>query len=284
MATGNKINGVQLYWEQSGQSGESLVLVHGSWVDHHNWDAVVPGLSQTFRVFTYDRRGHSQSERTDSAGSIREDVADLAALITSLNLAPCHIVGHSFGGSIVLRLAAERPELFQSLIVHEPPLMSLLVGTPNTEMVLQTVQARIGAVVGLLEAGDIEGGVRQFVETIAFGPGMWDKIPLKTRQIAISNALTFLDEMHDAEAFSIDLVRLRNFPHPALLMLGEQGPPFFPPIMEQLTRALPRAERKMFVGTGHEPEISDPENYVATLIEFTARATSSSNAPFASAT
>lgn len=60
------VNGVQLYWELAGNSGEPLVLVHGSWVDHHNWDMVVPLLSQSFRVITYDRRGHSLSERPAS--------------------------------------------------------------------------------------------------------------------------------------------------------------------------------------------------------------------------
>ena len=57
------INGLQIYWELTWDSGDALVLVHGSWGDHHNWDRVVPQLAQSLQVLTYDRRGHSQSER-----------------------------------------------------------------------------------------------------------------------------------------------------------------------------------------------------------------------------
>lgn len=53
-----RINGVELCYELSG-SGEPLVLVHGSWGDHHNWDPVVSGLAESFRVVADDRRGHS---------------------------------------------------------------------------------------------------------------------------------------------------------------------------------------------------------------------------------
>lgn len=269
------INGIHLYWELTGDAGEPLVLVHGSWVDHHNWDVVVPALAQSFRVLTYDRRGHSQSERPASPGSIREDAADLAALIEELGLAPAHIVGSSMGGSIVLRLAGERPDLFRSLIVQEPPLFSLLADEPEGQAMLQAIKVRMDAVVELLEAGDMEGGVRQFVETIAFGPGAWEQIPPEVKRIVIFNAPTFLDEMRDPEALSIDLARLRRFPHPALLTLGEQSPPFFPPIMEKVARELPQAERKTFLGVGHEPEYEAPELYVATITEFIVRATTS---------
>lgn len=262
------VNGVQLFHEVSGNSGEPLVLVHGSWVDRHSWDAVVPALSRSFRVLTYDRRGHSQSERPTSSGSILEDVADLSALIEGLQLAPAHILGTSLGGSIVLRLAGERPDLFRSMIVHEPPLFSLLADMQNGQGMLQAIQERIAAVVELLEANNMEGGARQFVETIAFGPGVWAQLPSEVKKTAIFNAPTFLDEMHDPETLSIDLARLRNFSKPALLTLGEHGPPFFLPIVEKLANALPQVERKTFVGAGHEPEQSDPETYVRTLIEF----------------
>jgi len=268
------INGVQLYWELAGDAGEPLVLVHGSWVDHHNWDVVVPLLSRTFRVLTYDRRGHSQSERQTTQGSIREDVADLAALIEELGLAPANIVGSSFGGSIVLRLAGERPDLFRSLIVNEPPLMSLLAGEPDGQAMLQTIKGRIDAVVELLEAGDLEGGVRQFVETIVFGPGVWEQIPQEVKQIVIFNAPTFLDEIRDPEALSIDLARLGRFSHPVLLTHGEQSPPFFPAIVEKVANVLRQSERKTFLGSGHEPEDTHPEDYVATLTEFITRVTS----------
>jgi pimeloyl-ACP methyl ester carboxylesterase len=232
---------------------------------------VVPLLSQTFRVITYDRRGHSLSERPATPGSIREDVADLAALIEALELAPAHIVGNSFGGSIALRLAGDRPDLFRSLIVNEPPLMSLLADAPNGWAMLHAIAAQISGVVELLEAGDMEGGVRQFVETIAFGPGVWEQLPPELKKTVVYNAPTFLDEVRDPEALSIDLAGLRRFPHPVLLTTGEQSPPFFAPIVDKLAHTLPQVERKTFLGAGHEPEDTHPEAYVATLTEFIAR-------------
>jgi pimeloyl-ACP methyl ester carboxylesterase len=42
-----------------------------------------------------DRRGHSKSERPASQGSIREDVADLAAQIEHFGLAPAWVVAKS---------------------------------------------------------------------------------------------------------------------------------------------------------------------------------------------
>jgi pimeloyl-ACP methyl ester carboxylesterase len=146
------INGVQLYWELSG-GGEPVVLVHGSWGDHLNWARVVPGLSNTLRIATYDRRGHSLSERPGS-GSIADDVADLAGLIEHLFDGPAHVVGNSFGAAIALRLAAQRPDLVRSLIVHEPPLFGLLEGHSEVRPVLTALQERIAAVVALLQAGD----------------------------------------------------------------------------------------------------------------------------------
>src|SRR5574338_744446 len=116
------VNGIRLFWEQHGDSGAPLVMVHGSWGDHHNWDAVVPELAKSFRVMTYDRRGHSQSERPAGQGSLDEDVADLAELIGSNGLAPVHVIGNSGGAIVSLKLAAFRPELLASLVVHEPPL------------------------------------------------------------------------------------------------------------------------------------------------------------------
>src|ERR1041385_6457371 len=84
-------------------SGEPLVLVHGSWGDHHNWDPVVSALAESFRVLAYDRRGHSASERLAGQGSVFEDADDLAALINELGLAPAYVAGNSCGAVITLR-------------------------------------------------------------------------------------------------------------------------------------------------------------------------------------
>lgn len=269
------VNGVRLYWELTGESVDPLVLVHGSWGDHHNWDAVVPSLSRSLRVLTYDRRGHSQSERPAGRGNVGEDVADLAALIENLRLAPAHIVGNSFGGSIVLRLAGERPNLFRSLIVHEPPLFGLVADHAEGRAVLDEVQRRAEAVVKLLKAADNASGARLFVETIALGPGAWDQLPVPVQQTFIFNAPTWLDEVQEPGALSLDLTRLAAFTRPALVTLGGQSPPFFSLVVAKIVHALTRGEQRILSGAGHVPHVSHPNDYVEAVLSFTAKAVTS---------
>jgi pimeloyl-ACP methyl ester carboxylesterase len=252
------INGCHIYSELRGDRGAPVVLVHGSWGDHHNWDAVVPGLASTFRVLTYDRRGHSQSERVAAQGRIEEDAADLAALIATNHFTPAHIVGNSFGAIIVLTLAATRPDLFASLTVHEPPLVGLLENGPA----LSAVRQRIDAVMATLQSGDAESGARQFVETIALGPGMWEKLPPPVRQTFVFNAETWLDETNEPAWDTFDLERLTTFHRPALISQGDQSPPFFGIILDRIATALPHAQRHTFRGAGHVPHLTHPDEFV----------------------
>lgn len=269
----SRVNGVRIHWEITGDAGAPIVLVHGSWGDHDNWAAVVPAFSQSFRVLTYDRRGHSLSERPAGQGSVRDDVADLAALLEECRHAPAHVVGNSFGATIVLRLAAERPDLFRTLVVHEPPLFRLLKDEPAAQHALAAVQERMAAVLALLRAGEWTEGARQFVETIAFGPGGWQELPEGTRATFVFNAPTWLDEVHDPDALHMDLSGLRRLAAPALVTSGDQSAPFFPLVVGRVAAALPHAKTWTYAGAGHVPHLSHPEDYVRVVLEFIKGAT-----------
>jgi pimeloyl-ACP methyl ester carboxylesterase len=255
------LNGVNIYSEAHGASGPPMVLVHGSWGDHHNWDAVVPQLARMGRVTTYDRRGHSQSERPAGQGSIREDVADLAALIEQHHLAPVHVIGNSFGAIVTLNLLIARPDLIASAAIHEPPLVGLLEDDP----MLESVQSRIGAVIGTLKSGQAEAGAKQFVETVGFGPGMWERLSPGMRHTFVSNAPTWLDEMHEPAAFTIDLQRLSSFGGPLMMSRGTESPPFFDAILDIISDAVPRAQRYTFRGAGHVPHVTNPDDYAMVI-------------------
>ena len=218
------VNVSRLFYELSG-SGDPHVLVHGSWVDHKDWQLVVSSLTKSFRVLTYDRRGHSLSERPLGPGSRREDEEDLAALIEALDLAPAHVAAHLFGASIALGLAARRPDLFRSLIVHEAPLMGIVADDAELWPLMKEVQDGFESVLGQLRAGDIAGGTRRFVDEIALGPGMWEQLPEEIRQTLMNNAPTFLDELQDTRWADLDLSKLSSFSSPALLTAGGQSPP-----------------------------------------------------------
>jgi pimeloyl-ACP methyl ester carboxylesterase len=272
MATA-KVNGVRLFYELHGAGAVPVVLVHGSWDSHHDWDLVVPRLAEVFRVLTYDRRGHSQSERPTGQGSVREDVADLAALLQRLRLAPAWVVGNSFGASITLRLASERPGVFRGLIAHEPPLFSLLGNDPSLSPMLADVQRKIRAVAERIASGDHTGASEQFVETVALGPGTWAMVPPDIQQMMIENAPTFLDEANDPDQLAFELEWISDFSKPALLTLGDESPPTFAPVVTRLLKALPHAEIVTLPGASHVPHATHPDAYVEAIIEFTRKHT-----------
>jgi pimeloyl-ACP methyl ester carboxylesterase len=260
-------NGVDLFFEVSG-IGEPLVLVHGSWGDHHDWDPVVAQLSESFAVVAYDRRGHSQSERPAGPGSIHEDADDLAELIEALESGPAHVVANSFGAIVALHAAIRRPEVFATLVVHEPPLVGMLTGS-RFEPVLREVNRRVGGVIELLDAGDDEAAARLFVETVARRPGAWeDELTPERRAVFIGNARTFLDEARDPEGQRLDLDRLRRFDRPALLTTGSASPPFLVATVEKIASVLSHFGIETIDGAAHNPHETTPEQYADLVRRF----------------
>ncbi|MGH9263266.1 MAG: alpha/beta fold hydrolase [Acidimicrobiales bacterium] len=267
--TTETVNGVDLYVQVQG-SGERLVLVHGGWGDADNWGAVVGPLAERFEVVTFDRRGHSRSGDGSGPGSRLEDAADVAALIEHLGGGPAHVVGNSYGGSITLTLVASRPDLVASAVAHEPPLFAVLDGTddPDVAAEVRGIRQRIDAVVRLLDSGHHEGGARRFVESVAFGPGSWERLPAALRRVFVSNAATFVDEQNDPAFFSIDAPALAAAAVPLLLTRGTESPSLFTAVIHRLATLVPAAEVGVLPGVGHVPQTTHPELFVANLLAF----------------
>ena len=259
-------DGTEIAYERSG-SGPPLVMVHGSWLSRGTWNPMLPQLAESLRVITYDRRGHGKSDRPSGQGSVQEDVADLAALIENLEIGPAWVFGQSFGGSITLRLAGERPDLLRGIVAHEPPLFSLVADDPDVGPMLEGFGQMSAEVVDKIAAGDHAGAAEQFIEE-GLGSGVWDGLSPETRQMIIEHAPTYFDEANDPDQLAFDLEWISGFPHPALLTQGDQSPPVFPPVVTKLAQALPSAEVRKFTAAGHIIQEDQPENYAEAIVAF----------------
>lgn len=103
----------------SGGAGDPLLLVHGFPNTWYAWRDVMVRLADRYTVVAVDLRGLGDSE----AGSLPNDVptgaADLASLVTALDLGPVFIAGQDWGGSTAFAFAAARPDLVRRLAVLE---------------------------------------------------------------------------------------------------------------------------------------------------------------------
>ena len=248
------INGVNLHYEVIGV-GEPLLLVHGSWGDHREYEQIVPALAERFRVVSYDRRGHSASG--PATGSVSDDIADAAALLEHLALGPTHLFGAcSF---VPLWLAARRPDLVRSTCVHEPASFALLAaGAP------QPPPAEAAAL-GMIREGRYEEAARTFFEQAVMGPGAWDHLPPPVRETFVRNAPTFAEERGDPDAAFVDLDALADGGVPVRVTLGRLGDPSFAAVAERIGRAVPGAVVETLPG-GHAPHVTHPAEFATSLI------------------
>ena len=93
-----------------------MVLVHGA-MDRNTSFARVAEALAPLPVVRYDRRGYGRS-RTAGTGDLATHVADL---VTILDGQPATVVGHSFGGLVVLGAAALAPDLVAAVGSYEAP-------------------------------------------------------------------------------------------------------------------------------------------------------------------
>ena len=109
-----KVNGVELYYEKTGQ-GRPLLLVHGNGEDHSIFNEAAAVLREDFCVYAVDSRGHGRSSRVRTLHY--EDMAsDMIAFLETLDLRDVIFYGFSDGGIVGL-LAASRCDQITTLIV-----------------------------------------------------------------------------------------------------------------------------------------------------------------------
>jgi pimeloyl-ACP methyl ester carboxylesterase len=260
-------DGTALTYDVAGD-GVPLVLIHGSWGERQTWGLVVPALAASFRVISYDRRGHGESTAPPDVGTVHDDVADVVRLIDALGDGRANVVANSYGACIALRLAAAHPERVARMVCHEPPMLGALDADEDGKAIADEERRKLAEVRRILERGEYAEAAEYFVERVALGPGMWSELPPPLQQMFVDHAPTFLGELRDPDALGADLDSLTRVSTPVLLTHGEGSPAFFAPIVERLGRLLPNARRRLLSGTGHVPHMTHPDEYVPVARDF----------------
>ncbi|MFN7920569.1 MAG: alpha/beta hydrolase [Bryobacteraceae bacterium] len=120
------VDGVRIRYQQAGR-GTPILLLHGWGGSVESFYPVYTYLSQHFQTTTIDFPGHGQSAMPPRAWTVSDFLDSTMKLMDRLGLAQPHIVAHSFGGRVAIKLAAAHPErvgriLFTAGAGVKPPL------------------------------------------------------------------------------------------------------------------------------------------------------------------
>ena len=108
--------GFKLYYETYGQ-GEPLLIIHGNGGSINNFINQVPYFAKNYQVIIADSR--AQGKSTDKGDSLSYEMMtdDLNALLDTLHLNACNVIGWSDGGINGLLLAIHHPEKVKKLAI-----------------------------------------------------------------------------------------------------------------------------------------------------------------------
>lgn len=156
------VNGINIYFTDSGGDGPAVVLSHGLLMDHSMFGQQVEALHGEYRVITWDERGHGQ---TASPGPFTywDSAKDVLALLDHLGVHEAVLGGMSQGGFLSLRAALLEPSRVRALILIDT--QAGLEDPANTDSYKQ-----------LHEIWMTQGPapVQEIVSAIILGPGTWD--------------------------------------------------------------------------------------------------------------
>jgi pimeloyl-ACP methyl ester carboxylesterase len=105
-------------WSPAGAA--PIVLQHGIALSAEAWQPWLQVLVGPRPIVCIDLRGHGRSGAAWSSGRefpLTRFAADVAAVLDAIDAESCHFVGESFGGTIGLQLALDRPERVRSVTV-----------------------------------------------------------------------------------------------------------------------------------------------------------------------
>ena len=257
-----KVNGVNLFYKESGSGAETIVFSHGLLMDHTMFEPQRAAFEKQYRVIAYDHRAQGQSQDIGRGYDMSTIADDATLLIRALSAAPCHFVGLSMGGFAGMRVAAHHPELIRTL--------TLMNTTATKEKLSNRIRynflAQMVKVIGVgpftpIAVKELFGrGTRQSAEKRAMLDAWTAKLRARPKSIAPSlQAVMNRRQFREAEMASIHC--------PTLIIAGEDDTAQPPRNSESLAAGIRGAKTICIPGAGHSSSLEQPEAVIAALRE-----------------
>lgn len=104
--------------------GKPIVLVHGLAASLHDWDDLLPELTDAgYKSYALDLLGHGESEKPKDLNqyTFQNVYESFASWLDSLNLTqPFPLIGHSLGGALCMQYAYDHPQRVSKLVLVNP--------------------------------------------------------------------------------------------------------------------------------------------------------------------
>lgn len=270
--------GVETHWTTFGHGPRRVLAIHCSLAHCGSWAGLAARLADEVTLIAFDLPGHGQTAPWDAGmGEVQglstaialEFATDLAADDTAdIPAGPIDLLGHSFGATVALRLAVERPDLVRSLVLIEPVLFAVaFAGDPGAR---GRYEVAMSGYARAMAAGDSMAAAREF--TAIWGDGRdWDALPAAART-ALARGIPMIEAaapaLMDDVAHVLAPGGLERIDCPVLLLGGSASPAITEEINEGLATRLPRVERAMIVGAGHMAPLTHPRQVASELLRF----------------
>lgn len=237
--------------------GPAVVLLHSSMGSKSQWRALMESMCGTHRLIAIDLHGYGDSAMPEPCG--RHSLADEVRLV-QLKLAQLldpgerfHLVGHSFGGAVALRLAHANPQRVRSLTLYEPTAFHLL--EPD-DPALDDIRAVARATQAAARGAERLDATETFIDFWG-GKGTYAALP-PARQALFASLLPKVPL--DFQALIDDPLRPADYGRIAVatcLIAGSASPPCAHAIVSILAASLAHAETHE-IDAGHMAPVSHP--------------------------
>ena len=229
---------------------QTVILLHSSASSSRQWQALGETLAPRFDVRAVDLHGHGAQPAF--RGHTAMTLADDAALAVPL-LAACggaHVVGHSYGGAVALKLAAMEPRLVHSVTVFEPVLFRWLVDDPDLHAAAADVLGLAGALRRHLARNATHDAAERFIDFWS-GEGAFAAMPQPARETIAARMPVVRAHFEALLREPMTPAGVRRLPMPMLFLRGAETVPATRCIANVLRAALPDAEHDVLAGRGH---------------------------------
>ena len=249
-----ELNGARVAYAATG-SGETVLLLHATASAGAQWQALAETLRSDWRVVAPDLYGYGESDPWPGHGpfALAEEAALAEAVLADAGRGPFHLIGHSYGGAVALRLAMQQPGRLLSLVLIEPVAFHLLrqeAPSPANRDLFGEVREVATLVSGAAASGDYRHAMARFVDYWN-GQGAWLRAKPELQGALARHTPKVALDFWAATTESTPRAAYERIAVPTLILSGARSPRPTRRIAELLAESLPASRLQTIDGAGH---------------------------------